>query len=86
MGRPALLAARAVLAAAGVAGQGLPPLPSPPANYFNDYAGVVDAALPRGTPAVGTDGILAVLAKKRAYDPDLRFQSEWWRHYAPMFE
>ena len=23
---------------------------------------------------------------KRRYDPDLRFQSEWWRHYAPMFE
>lgn len=22
---------------------------------------------------------------KRRYDPDLRFQSEWWRHYAPMF-
>jgi len=25
------------------------------------------------------------LAAKRRYDPDLRFQSEWWRHYAPMF-
>lgn len=23
---------------------------------------------------------------KRRYDPELRFQSEWWRHYAPMFE
>jgi FAD/FMN-containing dehydrogenase len=26
------------------------------------------------------------LRLKRRYDPDLRFQSEWWRHYAPMFE
>lgn len=26
------------------------------------------------------------LELKRRYDPELRFQSEWWRHYAPMFE
>lgn len=26
------------------------------------------------------------LRRKRIYDPELRFQSEWWRHYAPMFE
>ncbi len=26
------------------------------------------------------------LRLKRKYDPALRFQSEWWRHYAPMFE
>lgn len=26
------------------------------------------------------------LRMKRRYDPDLRFQSEWWRHYAGMFE
>ena len=26
------------------------------------------------------------LRLKRQYDPELRFQSEWWRHYAPMFE
>jgi FAD/FMN-containing dehydrogenase len=26
------------------------------------------------------------LRLKRRYDPDLRFQSEWWRHYAPLFE
>ena len=26
------------------------------------------------------------LRLKRRYDPELRFQSEWWRHYAPMFE
>lgn len=26
------------------------------------------------------------LALKRRYDPELRFQSEWWRHYAPRFE
>jgi FAD/FMN-containing dehydrogenase len=25
------------------------------------------------------------LRLKRRYDPGLRFQSEWWRHYAPMF-
>ncbi|HUP18711.1 MAG TPA: FAD-binding oxidoreductase [Gemmatimonadota bacterium] len=25
------------------------------------------------------------LRLKRHYDPELRFQSEWWRHYAPMF-
>lgn len=26
------------------------------------------------------------LRLKRAYDPELRFQSDWWRHYAGMFE
>ena len=26
------------------------------------------------------------LRLKRQYDPDLRFQSDWWRHYARMFE
>jgi FAD/FMN-containing dehydrogenase len=26
------------------------------------------------------------LSLKRRYDPDLRFQSDWWRHYAPMFD
>lgn len=26
------------------------------------------------------------LRLKRRYDPELRFQSEWWRFYAPMFE
>lgn len=26
------------------------------------------------------------LRLKRQYDPDLRFQSDWWRHFAPMFE
>jgi hypothetical protein len=25
------------------------------------------------------------LRLKRRYDPDLRFQSEWYRHYARMF-
>lgn len=26
------------------------------------------------------------LRLKRKYDPELRFQNGWWRHYAPMFE
>lgn len=33
----------------------------------------------------GYPGFAEFLALKRRYDPDLRFQSEWWRHYAPMF-
>jgi FAD/FMN-containing dehydrogenase len=35
----------------------------------------------RGYPAFAD-----FLRLKRKYDPELRFQSEWWRHYAPMFE
>jgi FAD/FMN-containing dehydrogenase len=35
----------------------------------------------RGYPAFAD-----FLRLKRQYDPELRFQSEWWRHYAPMFE
>lgn len=35
----------------------------------------------RGYPAFAD-----FLRLKRRYDPELRFQSEWWRHYAPMFE
>lgn len=31
-------------------------------------------------------GFEAFLRHKRRHDPELRFQSEWWRHYAPMFE
>lgn len=26
------------------------------------------------------------LRLKRRYDPELRFRSDWWRHYAPMLE
>ena len=35
----------------------------------------------RGYPAFAD-----FLRLKRRYDPQLRFQSEWWRHYASMFE
>lgn len=49
--------------------------------FLTYYRAATREQVERGYPAFAD-----FLRLKRRYDPELRFQSEWWRYYAPMFE